>query len=358
VSTPQSSNVARRSEGRLRHYLERLLVVSAWAYPAGLLTAWLALALLGEGWWVTAALLYVPRILFAAPLVLLVPGLLLLRRRELLWTQALSALITVFPLMGFTLPWLPPGDAAAKGLKLMSLNVASEWMGEDAVLREVDANSPEIVLLQETTWGSPLLEGLKKRYPHAEASTQFVIASRYPILERTDPPKIPHYGRQRSPRFMRYLVQSPLGKLAVYNLHPISPRGTLGIHGFRGTFHNLRTGQLSLADPEADIGANAALRSAQVTAAANMARAEKVPVLLAGDTNLPGSSVTLRRQLGDYADAFRDASWGFGYTYPQKYPFLRLDRIMASPELAFREFERGCAGVSDHFCVMARVVKR
>lgn len=358
MSTPQSSNVARLRASRLRHYLERLLVVSAWAYPAGLITAWLALALVGEGWWVTAALLYAPRLLFAAPLLLLVPGLLLIRRRNLLWTQALAALVTLFPLMGLCLPWFASGDAAAKGVKVMSFNVASEWMGADAVLREVDAMKPDIVLLQEASWGGPLLEGLKKRYPHAEASTQFVIGSRYPILEQTEPKKVPHYGRERSPRFMRYLIQAPFGNVALYSLHPISPRGTLGIHGFRGTFHNLRTGQLHLKDPEADIGANAALRTAQVTAAASMARSERVPVLFAGDTNLPGLSATLRRQLGEYSDAFRQTSWGFGYSYPQKYPFLRLDRIMASQELTFRDFERGCVGVSDHFCVMADVVKK
>jgi hypothetical protein len=38
--------------------------------------------------------------------------------------------------------------------------------------------------------------------------------------------------------------------------------------------------------------------------------------------------------------------------------FSRLDRMLASPELDFRDFALGCAGVSDHFCISARVVRR
>jgi endonuclease/exonuclease/phosphatase family metal-dependent hydrolase len=103
---------------------------------------------------------------------------------------------------------------------------------------------------------------------------------------------------------------------------------------------------------------NATLRAKQIEAAASMAGREKHPVLIVGDTNLPGLSAALHRHLSGYRDAFRSASWGFGYTFPQRRAFLRLDRIMAGPELTFSEFQVGCQGASDHFCVASRVIRR
>jgi endonuclease/exonuclease/phosphatase family metal-dependent hydrolase len=153
-------------------------------------------------------------------------------------------------------------------------------------------------------------------------------------------------------------VDSPLGKLAVYSIHPISPRGALGVHRFRDFIHVARTGGLLRNGAEDSLVENAALRAEQVAAAAAMAQTEKLPVLLAGDTNLPGLSAALHRHLAGYRDAFRSGSWGFGYTFPQRHAFLRLDRILASPELELSAFEIGCAGASDHFCVASRVILR
>ena len=332
------------------------MVIAAWAYPAALLATWLGLALIGERWWVTTALLYVPCIAFGAPLVVLVPALLLMRRRQLIWTQALAFMLTLFPLMGVVLPGLG-GHNAGPTLTLMSFNVNSEAEGVAQIVHEIGANSPDVVLLQEVSPNSALQELLKPRFPYTEASTQFIIASRYPITERTDPAKIPFEGHERSPRFMRYVVDSPLGRLAIYSLHPLSPRGALGIYRFRGALRRLRSGEFLAGDPEADVGANARLRDAQIRISSEMAAKESLPVLLAGDTNLPGLSAIRRRYLSGYGDAFRQASWGFGYTYPAQHPWMRLDRIMADHRLRFTDFHVGCAGASDHLCVVARIVR-
>jgi endonuclease/exonuclease/phosphatase (EEP) superfamily protein YafD len=259
--------------------------------------------------------------------------------------------------MGFVMP----GFAAASSgpsFTLLSFNINSEFEGPETILRHIDAIKPDLVLFQEATWGGPMEAALKTRFPYTDSSTQFVIGSRYPILARTEPEKVPHQGKQRSPRFMRYVIDSPLGKLALYSLHPISPRGSMGIARFRGTLHRIRTGEIWAGDPESDVIANASLRVAQVHYAAKMAGQESMPVLLAGDTNLPGASATLRRELGQYSDAFRDAGWGFGYTYPAKHPWLRLDRVMASAALKFSQFRVGCPAASDHLCVSVQVSKR
>lgn len=338
-------------------FLRRLIVVFAYAYPLCLLALCALLTTVGESYWVTAALLYVPRVLYGAPVLVLAGALWLLKERRLLWTQAAAAAVVVFPLMGLVLPW-PTGSTTGPRLKLLSFNVDSANYGSDRLLAVVDREQPDLVLFQESPWGGPLHDGLRARFPHVDSSTQFLLASRYPVVDRTEPPKVPTAARMRSPRFMRYVVDSPLGKLAVYSLHPISPRGALGISSFRGMFHRMRTGAVLEGDPEGDLERNSELRLKQVAAAAAMAERESVPVLLAGDTNLPGSSAALRRYFSRYADGFRSASWGFGYTFPAKRPFLRLDRVMVGPELGFASFRVGCPETSDHLCVVAELFKR
>lgn len=334
----------------------KLLVLIAYVYPVALAALLLLLYGVGESWWVTTALLYIPRALLLVPLPLLVLALLVAGERRLLWTQLAALLLCVFPLMGFVLPGAGSANPEARSLRLLSLNANSGFFGATAIVSQVSSYHPDIVLIQEGQFGGgQIAEGLRALYPHVHASTQFTVASRFPILEATDPARIPYYNRERSPRFMRYLIQTPLGAIAFYSLHPISPRGALHVHRFRDVLHQLRTGAFLEGDPEADLGGNTGLRALQIAAAADLASRERVSVILAGDTNLPGLSNILRNNLGRYQDGFRAGASGFGYTFPAKRPFLRLDRIMSGAGFRFTSFDIGCHGVSDHLCVVADI---
>jgi vancomycin resistance protein VanJ len=334
----------------------RLSHGAALAYPLALLALSAALLCIGERHWLTAWLLYVPRVAFAAPLLLFTPALLLTGAKKLLWTQVIALLLTLGPLMGLVLPW-PTRTAGGPTLELLSYNVNTAYAGADKVLRVVDQVEPDLVLFQESPWDGPLHDGLRARYPHFDSTTQFMLASRYPILERSAPQPPATDGGPYLHRFMRYVVDSPLGKLAVYNLHPVSPRGKLGIERARsilkGSPRPDRNG-----DPEVSLAANAAMREAQIAEAAALAGTERYPVLLAGDTNLPGLSAALHRHLGIYDDGFNAAGSGFGYTFPARRPFLRLDRILVGPPLGFVTFRRGCPDASDHCWVAAQLFRR
>jgi endonuclease/exonuclease/phosphatase (EEP) superfamily protein YafD len=156
-----------------------------------------------------------------------------------------------------------------------------------------------------------------------------------------------------SAQAMRYLVATPLGAVALYALHPTSPRGAFHIYRFHGALRRLASRDLWAKGPEAQIQSNASVRSAQVLAVARAAALERVPVVVVGDTNLPGLSPILRRAFSAYQDGFQAAGWGFGYTFPGKQPFLRLDRILAGAFFRFARFGMGCRGASDHLCVWA-----
>lgn len=334
----------------------RLVGALAYAYPLTLLAVWLAFTTIGERHWTTAGLLYAPRALFAVPLVLLAPALWLTGQRRQLWTQLAALLVWLFPLMGLVLPG-PARGPKPPSLRVLSYNVDMGNAGADKILSVVDQLAPDLVLFQESPWEGELHDGLRARFPYFDHTAQFVTASRYPILERTPPPRPPDAGTRYLQRSMRYLIDSNLGKLAVYSVHPVSPRGTVRSEHVWSLLRGQAPGPDSTGNPETHLSRNAAMREEQLAAAVTRARLEPHPVLLAGDTNLPGASRALRVYFGDYRDGFERASSGLGYTFPAERPFLRLDRIFADRRLEFSEFRVGCPDASDHCWVWAELFR-
>jgi endonuclease/exonuclease/phosphatase family metal-dependent hydrolase len=84
------------------------------------------------------------------------------------------------------------------------------------------------------------------------------------------------------------------------------------------------------------------------------------PVIIAGDTNLPGSSWALAHWFGEFQDGFDEAGSGFGYTYPlgKRRPWLRLDRVLAGPQFRFVDFGVIESKASDHLAVLAELELR
>jgi vancomycin resistance protein VanJ len=276
----------------------------------------------------------------------------------LLWTQGVAALLLLFPLMGFVPPW-PNGAGAGLTMRVLSFNVNSAHAGAQAIVAAILEQRPDVVVLVEAPLDATALSNaLAPHYPHVQRATQFLLASRFPITQASELPRVRYLNRNRSSRAMRYLLEAPLGPLALYAVHPISPRGAFGIYRFRGLPSRLRHGEPVSADEESDMIGNVGLRSTQIEAAVRAARSEQVPVLIAGDTNLPGLSPALREAFSGFQDGFAAAGWGFGYTFPAKSPFLRLDRVFAGPELRFTHFQLGCPRVSDHLCVWADLTRR
>jgi endonuclease/exonuclease/phosphatase (EEP) superfamily protein YafD len=354
---PSSGRRAWRQIGR--KWAVRLTVGFAIAYLVGLTVTWGILRLVGESWWLTTIGLYLPRVVLASPLPFVSVALLALRLWRWLWTQAAAAFVLLFPIMGFGLPWPHGTDARAPRLRVLSYNINSSYGGPDAVMQEVDRYSPDVVLLQEIGHGEAIEPLLRTRYPTVELSTQFVVASRYPFLSRNDPPKLPFNGQARSPRYIQRVLDTPLGPIAFYNVHPVSPREDFSALRGHGLRREILSGHLFSGSAAPLIGNNASLRQLQVQSISEAAGAESGPVIIAGDTNLPGLSKVLGQYLSGYQDGFGRAGWGLGYTYPNdRKPWMRIDRIFANDQLRFVGFEVGTSAASDHLCVVADVQRR
>jgi vancomycin resistance protein VanJ len=340
---------------------QRVAAAVAWAYLASLFGVIAALRFGGEQWWVTGVALYLPRLLFGTPLPLIVIALVVVRLRRLIWTQVVAAALLVFALLGFVPPWptFPTRDKPT--VRLLSYNVNSLNGGLNAVVEEIDNYSPDIIVLEEAANTEALRSALRPHYPTVETAGQFVLATRYALVSTTEPDRIDYEGKQRSPRFLKYVLDTPLGRIVLYSVHPISPREALyGLRGEQGLKREILSGHLFSGANSAAVEANNGLRMLQVKAFSESAKRETDPVIVAGDTNLPGLSWVLRRYLSDFQDGFARAGWGLGYTFPTapRRPWMRIDRILASYELKFVRFEVGTSLASDHRCVVADIQRR
>lgn len=327
------------------------------AYPACLLLICLLIRFVGESWWLTGLGMYAPRWGFALPLPVLTLGLLWARRLRWLATQALALVIVLFPLMGLELNVWPTSKSKAQGLRVLSMNVNQGFFGYDQVAQSVLEHSPDVVLLQEAILDkTPLLMALAAKYPTVANDDQFVLASRFPLVEKNDPGRIPYFDKRRSPRSMRYVLDTPLGRVTFLSLHPVSPREAFWkLRGERGFRRELGSGRFFRGEAVPAINYENQLRVLQVKVGTELVAKDPYPKVIAGDTNLPALSRAFADYLSPYRDGFDEVGLGFGYTYPRKLPSMRIDRILASDELRFTSFEVSCDGVSDHLCVVAEL---
>ena len=338
----------------MRAILRWTLLCSAVAYPVAIAGLVAALALIGERWWPTTVALYLPRGLFAVPLPFLVLALLIWGPRWLLIAQGVAAGLILFPLMGLELGGARP--EAGTTIRVLSYNVDFGTGARAEVRAEIAEAGADVVLLQGND--RRIFDGLKATFAGMEIrrAGEYFIASRFPVLDFHEPPPL---DGDVGAGFVRVTLDTPLGVLDVYNLHPVSPRPGFNAMRGNGLREGLETGRVVAPEATGKVERNAETRARQLAALAADARAARNPVLLAGDTNLPGLSPLLREHLGAYQDGFAAVGRGFGYTFPaMRWPWMRIDRILAGPELYFVGFSVGERRGSDHHCVVADLARR
>jgi endonuclease/exonuclease/phosphatase family metal-dependent hydrolase len=328
------------------------VVATAVLYPVALVALILALRVVGERWWVTTVLLYLPRLAFAAPLPFVVVGLVACSERGWLWTQSISALLLCFPLMGLVVRLPRAADGNPPMVRVLSYNVDKGHGGAENLAEEVHRFSPDVVVLQEIdVAGDDLVRVFRASYPTVETSGQFFVASRFPILSsvEAEPLSMRLDGLKH---YHAYLLDTPIGHLRLLSVRPTSPSWPLLDLRRKGlTWKNLRRA-LEVLDW------NSRLRELEAQTIAETAAKSPEPVVIAGDTNLPGLSRILARYLSPFDDAFVEAGSGFGYTFPSgRMPWMRIDRILTGRGLRAVRFQRGTSTLSDHLCVVGDVAR-
>lgn len=333
------------------------------AYPLALLAVVLAFRFIGERWWVTTVALYLPRLGFALPLPFVVLGLIVVKGFRLLWAQAVSMALLVFPLLGFHLH-VPGPKAATPGalpLRVITFNINGASWGVDKVVGQIVAAQPDLAILQEVprTDGQLVKTAMAAHFPYQQGDGQFIVASRFPVTGFVVPPSIPHLGKMRTAHYVRATVTTPAGDITVFDIHPVSPRDALDDLQGEGLRREVLSGRILdvvLGAGSEKVLENARLRMKQIEAVTREAASVSGPVLICGDTNLPHLSWALAHWLSGYQDGFFEAGHGVGYTFPApKRTWMRIDRVLANQRFRFRDLVVPRQIVSDHLPVVAEL---
>lgn len=349
-------------------WLHRVALAVGIAYPLGLLAAWALLRFSGEGWWLPLVGLYAPPVgfLFPAPLVLFATWRWASRRWLVL--QMVAVVLAMFGLLGLNLGLGRDSRAAQDPnvLRVLSYNIDTGARGVPGLVAQIMQMQPNLVLLQESH--EQLTEELRQAFPgwHTDSTGQFFIASRFPILEVKEPTPLHyapgegggHEAGEGGARFVRYTVDSPLGPVDVFSVHTTSPREGLEDMRGDGFLHELSRGNVLIGRSADVLTFNGYRRRRQIENLMREVRASPRPVIIAGDFNLPGLSHVVHDNLGGFDDGFVRAGRGFGYTYPSKFPFLRIDRIFTGPGLRTVDFRLGQTRASDHLCISAVITSQ
>ncbi len=282
-----------------------------------------------------------------APLLLLLP--LAIVSRSWPAIGALLAVVLLF-LAGY-LPFFLPRVGAAPALEGRSITTMAYNLGvgvsEPASLAAaIDAVGADLVALEELYPAAARTfdQTLAARYPHRILETGAGgngLLSRYPIAsyEYFLPAGADRLALQADLDVDGQMVRAII-------VHPVPP-----VHAA----HEPGTLPLVLDDQHME---------AQMRDVAGRAKAAGGPALVMGDFNMSDQSrpyLVISEMLGD---AFREAGFGFGFTFPVSRrvggialpgPLARIDYVFHSDALYAERADVGCGGSSDHCYVVAEL---
>lgn len=309
------------------------------------------LKVVSEDWWLSTAIMYLPRSPYVAGSLLLLPTAFFSRSGRGITLNVAALVLTAWPVMGLTVPFPSEQSVVANGesVRIVSCNVHGYQPVFASLTHEVAGLHPDIVVFQEAFQRHPLLESEFRDW-HSLHFDEYFVASRYPIA---------HIASFRSDSCGRFAaaafeVELPERRFRLINVHQTSPRH--GLEALRAA------GLLNRAGIHAVVK-SARRREAEAVALRAFVEEHRggLPLVLAGDFNMPSDSNVYRAVWGDLENAFDAAGFGFGYTFPcttERFwppgtPFMRIDHILASSDWQIDECRVGSGNGSDHRLITA-----
>jgi endonuclease/exonuclease/phosphatase (EEP) superfamily protein YafD len=274
---------------------------------------------------------------FFWPVFSLVAGMLLLLTLPFGSSVARLAALAAVGTCALPFIMLPPSPDNTAGEKIRIL-IANLYVGNPdprPFVALLTRTQPDIVVTQETR--RPFVEAIRGSglFPFetegalSDADDKKVF-SRYPIREYRQLADLP--GRKVERHAMRLVIETPAGPVVVYAVHPDTPRSVEQWHERNAYFERLA----------------AAIRS----------EAPDMPVVVAGDWNLPAHSAFFREFFA--ATHYRFARSGFWPPVtrfatrlaPIGYFGSTIDHVAVSPQLRVTGWKRGTDIGSNHLPVI------
>jgi len=298
----------RRTKPRVRGALG----LCSWAYLVGSVGLWVLLQW-ADDWWVATLSMFLPRWLFAIPLVILVPAAFWVRSRTLV-AQLLFTGVVVGNATGFNVPWQKFAVDLSQHVpfRVMTCNLHGNWRDPPEFEALIEDTQVDVVAVQE--WPGAQWSALQTvKGWHVYNSPRLFLASRYPIRAAIN------LGDNPMDEFAsatRYDLETPIGVVHLFNLHLATNR-----YGLNDVVHDNRKGAR-------EISANSTRRTEQSERLAAKAAEVRERVLVVGDFNTPPESRIFPQAWSDYEDAFGAAGWGWGYTFLEMRTMVRIDHVL------------------------------
>ena len=329
----------------------------SWVNLIAVVLLTLLVKFVSEDWWVTAALVYLPRCVFLLPSIALIP-LAAPRSLRAVAINVAAVAIVAWPLMNLQIRFdrgtSLPAARKDRTLRIVSCNVQRFRPDFASVLGDISQMQPSVIALQDAAVSSDLL----KRYLvgwHLVREGEFVVASRFPVrfIDKCQPDA---FGRTSVALFE---LAAPTGPVRLYNLHQMTPRRGLAA---------LRPDSIITETGRGDLEAFVALRAAEARETREFVERTRgsLPTLILGDFNMPSDSSLYHEFWGDLPNAFNEVGSGYGYTFPSQrqyqwpggFPWMRIDHVVVSEHWKVRESWVGSANGSDHRPIAAVVELR
>jgi endonuclease/exonuclease/phosphatase (EEP) superfamily protein YafD len=247
-------------------------------------------------------------------------------------------------------------DEGGDPLRFMTWNVKAyvalhQSEGFARVAWEVANADPDILVMQDASAiaahpeaAAPLRAALAGRQVYVE--DQYLVASRFPLKDCR--PGSLATGDETT-EYVRCTVTVRGRDLDVFTAHFLSPRE--GLNAARGR----ERGGLE------EWQYNVTVRLAQADLLVKGLVQARRPLVVAGDFNADEHSPIVRRLLDlGLRDAWSSAAFGYGYTYGHDlrpgFSFLRIDHVLASPDVGVGSCRTGGSEASQHRPVICELL--
>ena len=319
---------------------------------------WLILyGLFADRWWVLWLFGEFAQYLFA-PLPAVALFACFARRRELLAGSAAALLVWVALWGPLYVPKVAPASAEGGTLTVMTYNMLVFSDQPDKVIETIRASKADVIAFQELNVAtvSAIERELNAEYPYRILNPRtgvegLGVISRFPLAPTGE--EIPPQNWTGTPQVLAIDFHGT--QALILNMHFIVPMFV----------RDVETTHILLED-------SIRLRERQTRLVADYVKAHPVPLIMLADLNTGDMSTAYRTVTSVLSDAWREAGWGNGHTFPggdsagNSRPriagiavpmwLIRIDYVFHSPHWQAESAWLGpWDGVSDHRPVAARL---
>ena len=258
-----------------------------------------------------------------------------------IWNGAALA-FWFFAILGFQIPapnWGENPDAFS--VRVVSYNVLGGRADAAQIAREIAAQKPDIVCLQESQNGFGERVAAHLSGWNCQSRGDVSTLSRFPILRSKS-----HF--LRGTRWtMDITFQTPNGALRVVNTHvsmAYKNQENIAREPLRRVRQIVRTQ-----------GRAAWARVEQIAPIRAATLGNEMPTVLCGDFNTPPRGLFYRALSAEFDDAFAQKGFGVGATYPASLPLLRIDYVWLKNGARAKSAFVAHASGSDHLPLVCDV---